>query len=95
MGIVRKLPARRDQKASRHPEVNQQDETILEPDNYILATSIDRCDALLFEPSRDLPGIEGARQPLVEDLDRHECSAGEDRRQLRFDGLYLWQLGHV
>jgi hypothetical protein len=95
MGIGRKLPVRRDQEAPRHPEVNQQDETTLEPDNYILATPIDGLDALAFESCGHLPRIERARESLVEDLDRSERTAGEDRRQLGSDGLDLGQLGHV
>jgi hypothetical protein len=75
--------------------VNQENETAFEPDNYILATSIDGCDSLAFELSGDLPGVEGTRQAFVEDLDRHECPAGEDRRQLGPDRLDLGQLGHV
>jgi hypothetical protein len=74
--------------------VNQQNETAFEPDNYILATSIDRRDVLPLELSGDLPRIEGTRQPLVEDLDRLKRSAGEDRRQLSPDGLDLGELGH-
>jgi len=75
--------------------VNQQDETTLEPDNYILATSIDRCDPLPLELRSDLTRVEGTRKPLVEDLDRTERPAGEDRRQLSSDGLDLGQLGHA
>jgi hypothetical protein len=75
--------------------VNQQDETAVEPDNYILATSIDRRNAFALELSGDGTGIEGAREPLVEDLDRSEHFASEDRRQLDSDRLDLGQLGHA
>ena len=95
MGIFRKPPAWRNQKAPRHPEVNQENETAFEPDNYILATSIDGRDTLALELSRHLPGIERTSQPFVEDLDRDERPAGEDRRQLGLDRLDLGQFGHV
>jgi hypothetical protein len=95
MGICRELPVRRNEKAPRHSEVNQQDETAFEPDNYIVATSIDRCDPPALELSGYLAGVEGAREPFVEDLDRLERSVGEDRRQLGSDRLDLGQLGHA
>jgi hypothetical protein len=95
MGVIRKLPEQRNQEAPRHPEVNQQNQTAFEPDNYILASSIDGRDLLAFELSGDLPGIEGTRQAFVENLDRDELPAGEDRRQLGPDRLDFGQLGHV
>jgi hypothetical protein len=94
MGVFRKLPAQRDQEAPSHPEVNQENETAFEPDNYIFATSIDGCDALAFELSGDLLGVERTGEPFVQDLDRDERAAGEDRRQLRLDRLDLGQLRH-
>jgi hypothetical protein len=75
--------------------VNQQDEIGVEPDNHILATSIDRRDALTFELGLHDSRIDWTRQPLVEDLDRCKCPAGEDRRQLGPDGLDLGQLRHA
>ena len=89
MGVVGKLPGRRAKEAPRHPEVNQEDETTFEPDNYIFAAAFDPRDTLALQLSRHQPGVDRARQPLVEDFDRSECSAGEDRLQLRSDGLYL------
>jgi hypothetical protein len=75
--------------------VNEQDETTLEPDNYILATAIDGSDALALELSGDLARVERSCQPLVEDVDGSELAAGEDRRQLGSDRLDLGQLGHA
>jgi hypothetical protein len=95
MGILRKLPAARDQKAPRHPEVNQENETGSEPNNHILATSFDRDDSLVLELSLDNPRIEGARQAFVEDANGSERPAGEDRRQLAPDRLDLGKLRHA
>ena len=95
MGIVRKVSTRCHQETPRHPEVYKQNETAFEPDNYILATSIDSRDPLALELGGDLPGVEGTSQAFVEYLDRGELPAGEDRRQLGLDRLDLGQLGHV
>ena len=41
-------------QAPRHPEVNQQNPTALEPDNQILAAPLDGGDTLTLELGRDL-----------------------------------------
>ena len=89
MGIIRKLSARCDEKATSHPEVNQENQSTLEPNNYILATSIDGSDTFPLDFDGHLTRVERPRQPLVEDLDRIEPPAGEDRRQLGSNGFDL------
>jgi len=95
MGIGWQLPTVCNQKGPRHPEVNEQNEIRIEPDNHLLATSIDGPDTLAFELGLDESRIDRTREPLVEDLDRFERPAGEDRRQLSSDGLDLGEFGHA
>jgi hypothetical protein len=78
----------------RHPEVDQEHTTTLEPNNQILAATIDSLDALALERGRHLGRIERTRQPLVGDLDADEATADEVRREPPPDRLDLRQLGH-
>ena len=83
------------QKRSRHPEVNQERPSRLEPNNQILATAIDGGDPLAFELPRDLDRVERARQARVGDLDVGEHASFEHGREPAADGLDLGQLGHA
>ena len=82
------------QKASRHPEVNQENPPRFEPNNQILATALDRGHGLPLELGCDLPGVVGARQARVRDLDLHERAPDQVRLEAGPDRLDLWQLGH-
>jgi hypothetical protein len=81
-------------QAPRHPEVNEQSATGLEPNNQILAATLDRYDTLAFELGRHLGGLVGPNESRVVDLDTLEAAPLEDRRNLRPDRLDLGQLGH-
>src|SRR5205807_7800528 len=92
--VVLEAPARRVTKASRHPEVNQENATALEPKNQILAATLDGDDLLAFELGCDLARLERADEPRVVDLDADESVADECRLELSADGLDLGQLRH-
>jgi hypothetical protein len=68
------------QQVSRHPEVNQENATRLEPNNQILATAIDGDDSLALQLGGDSGGIERAREAGIVDLDAVQASA--DKRRL-------------
>ena len=95
MEILRKVSAAGDQEAPRHPEVNQENEAALEPDNQILATPLDGGDPPALEAVDDVLEIHRTREPLVEDLDRSNHPAAQDRGELGSDGLDLGELGHA
>ena len=95
MRVFWQHPGRSNQKTPRHPEVNQEDEATLEPDNQILSAALDARSALALELSGYLAGIHRPCEPLVEDRDHPQRPAGEDRRQLGPDGLDLGKLGHA
>ena len=63
MGVGRQPPRRSNQKAPRHPEVNQENETSLEPDNQILAAALDGGDALALELEQPPGEVDRPRQP--------------------------------
>ena len=94
MGIVRELTARRMTKASRHPEVDQENASAVEPNNYIFAATIDRCDPLAYELGSHCARRERPGQAFVDDFDALDPPSLEERRKLRPDGLDLGQLGH-
>src|ERR1044072_10052995 len=85
-------PAPGVQNVPRHPEVDQESPTSLEPNNQILAAAIDGRDALALQLGRDLNPVEWARQPRIEDLDALEGAAQEQRLEAAGDGLALWEL---
>jgi hypothetical protein len=74
--------------------VDQENATALEPNNQILAASIDGCDALAVELGRHLGRLEWTHEPGVRDL--HVVEAPSDKRgfELAADALDFWQLGH-
>src|SRR3954452_16146385 len=94
MGIGRPAPVSRVNQAPRHPEVNQENQTALEPNNQILPTACHGVHALAAELGSHLCRIERSRQARVEDLDVVEPAAQELRLERRPDGLDLGQLRH-
>jgi hypothetical protein len=87
-------PAPDVQNVPRHPEVDQESPTSLEPKNQIFAATIDGRDALALQLGCDLNPVEWARQPRIEDLDALEGAAHEQRLEPATDGLDLWKLWH-
>jgi hypothetical protein len=81
-------------QAPRHPEVNQENATTLEPDNQILAAPLHGGHALALQLGRDLERLERPHQPRVEDLHLLEAPPHEQRLELAADRLDLGQLGH-
>ena len=82
------------EKRSRHPEVHQESPSRLEPNNQILAATIDQRDTLAGELSCHLGRVEGPRQPRIGDRNLGERATLEERREPAPDGLHLGQLGH-
>ena len=82
------------QHVPRHPEVDQESPTRLEPNNHIFAAAVDRGDALALQLGRDLDGVERARQPRVGDLDTLEAAPDELGLEPATDGLDFWKLRH-
>ena len=78
----------------RHPEVNQEHTSGFEPNNQILAASLDGRDGLSLELRRDLAWLDGPRHARIEDLDTVEPPAGEDWLEASANRLDLGQLGH-
>jgi hypothetical protein len=75
--------------------VNQENTTPLEPNNQILAATLDRDDTLALELGRDRLRVERADDPGVRDLHLLEHAADERRLEARADGLDLGQLGQA
>jgi hypothetical protein len=82
-------------QAPRHSEVNEQNPPGLEPNNQILAATLDRLDALAFELRRHLGRLVGPHEPRVVDLHALEPAAREQGRQARSYALDLGQLRHL
>jgi hypothetical protein len=70
--------------------VDQQRATRLESNNYMLAATVDGCDAFGLQLGRHLEGIDRACQARIEDLDPFEAAPQKDRLQSAADGLDLW-----
>jgi len=81
-------------EAPRHPEVDQENATALEPDNQILAAAGDRCDALACELRRHLGRLVGPDEPRIGNLDVLERPPDEGGLELATDALDLGQLRH-
>jgi hypothetical protein len=77
------------QQLTRHAEVNQENATSFEPDNYIFAAALERGDPLSHELSRHRGGIVRPRQAGICDLDVDEPAADQLRLELGADGLDL------
>src|SRR3954471_15079727 len=82
------------QEASRHPEVDQENATALEPNNEILASPLDSRGALAFELGCHLGRLVRTDQSRI--VDRHALQASADKRGLELpaDALDLRQLRH-
>src|SRR5437899_6916832 len=94
MTIVVQSAAWRMAQASRHPEVNQESPTRLEPNNQILAAALERRDTLAFELAGDGTRLEWPDDPWIRDADPVEATAENVRREPETDRLDLRQLGH-
>ena len=77
----------------RHAEVDQEHTIGFEPDNQILAASLDGRDGLSLELRRDLAWLNGPRHARIEDLDTVEAPADEDGLEANSNRLDLGQLG--
>jgi len=95
MRIVGERPVWSAQKASRHPEVDQENPTALEPNNQILATPLDRCDALPFQLRGHLGRFVRAHEAGVVDAHTVETTTDEHGLELPPDALDLRQLRHA
>ena len=82
------------QQAPRHPEVDQENTTALEPNNQILAAPLDRRDALAFQLGRHLGRLVRAHEARVVDPHLLEAAPDERRLELPADALDLRQLRH-
>ena len=82
------------QQVSRHAEVNEENATRLEPNNQILATTIDGDDPLAFQLGGHPGGVEWSGQARIVDLDTPEAPAHQHRLEACSDRLYLGQFGH-
>ena len=78
----------------RHAEVDQEHTIRFEPDNQILAASLDGRDSLSLQLGRDLAWLDGPRHARIEDLDTVEPPADEDGLEANSNRLDLGQLGH-
>jgi len=74
--------------------VHQERATRLEPNNQILAATIDQNDTLTIQLSRHIEWIERARQPLIRDPNLLEDPTFEHGRKPPANGLDLGELGH-
>src|SRR6476659_839126 len=95
MWIVRERPACSAQEAPRHPEVDQENTTALEPNNQILAAALDGRDVLPFELGRHLGGLVRTHEARVVDPHPLEAAADERGLELPADALDLRQLRHT
>jgi len=94
MSVLGQRPLGRVVKRPRHSEVHQERATRLEPNNQILAATIDQSDALTLQLSRNVDRIERARQPRIRDPNLLEDPTLEHGRKPPANGLDLGQLGH-
>src|SRR4051812_2962717 len=81
-------------QASRHPEVDQQNAAGLEPNDQILAPTLEGGDALTLQLRRDRDRLERSHEPGVVDLDALERAADDVRDERETDRLDLGELGH-
>lgn len=87
--VVRQLTGRQNSKTPRHTEVNKESSPALEPDNQILAATIDRRNALAFDLGRHEIRGERTHKPRIGDRRSPDAGAVEDRRDLPAHGLDL------
>ena len=67
---------------------------LVEPPEQVLAATLDRGHLLADERVGDEPGVDGPRQPRVDDLGMRDRGTLEQRREPTAHGLDLGQLGH-
>ncbi len=91
---VRQLAGRQNSKAPRHAEVNQESAVALEPENQVLAATIDRRDALTLDLGRHDIRRERPNEPRIEDRCVLDPCTSENRRDLPAHRLDLGKLGH-
>jgi hypothetical protein len=65
---------RREPEAPGHAQMNEEPKAALETQEQVLATALDRDDAIALELLGDLEEVVWPRQPRVEDLDPSECA---------------------
>jgi hypothetical protein len=88
MGIAsRQRIAVRVQELPSHPEVNQENPTTFEPNNQILAATVETRDPLADKLVSDLGRFEGTRQAWIEDLHAVEPAPDEPALELRTNSL--------
>jgi len=87
--IVGQRSSRRMPKASRHPQVNQQSASGLEPNDQILAATLERSHLLAFELGGDSDGLERTHEARIVDLDAVEPPPDEVRLELSSSRLDL------
>jgi len=76
-------------EAPRHPEVNQENPTALEPKNQILAASVELRDALTLQLGCHRNRLEGTHEPRVVDLHTLKPSPDQHGLELSTHGLDL------
>jgi hypothetical protein len=74
--------------------VDQEHTTGFEPNNQILAASLDGRDGLTLEFCCDLTGLDGPGHAWIEDLDTVEAPTDEEGLEANANRLDLGQLGH-
>jgi hypothetical protein len=89
MRVVGELSLRSVPKTSRHPKVNQQSAPRVEPQDQILAATLERRHSFALELSGDSERLEGPHEARVVDLDAIEAPAHEVRLELLPDRLDL------
>jgi hypothetical protein len=81
-------------QASRHSEVDQESATGLEPNNQILASTLECAHALTFELPGDGVGLEGPDESWIANLDALQPTTDEVRLERATNRLDLGQLRH-
>src|ERR1700730_9033549 len=93
MGVVLQGAFRRVAEASGHPEVDQQGTPTHEPDDQILATTLQGRDTLALEFGGTLQRLARPYEPRVVDPHLLERATDEPGLEPGADGLDLGQLG--
>ena len=79
----------------RHPEVDQENPTALEPNDEILAAPLDGCDSFSFELGRHFGRVVGTYEPRIVDGNAIEAPPEQCGLELRADAFDLRQLRHA
>src|SRR5437868_11507329 len=83
------------QQAPRHPEVDQENPTALEPNNQILAAPLDSRDTLSLELGRHLGRLIRTDEARIVDAHTLEAPTYQCGLELPTDALDLRQLRHA